>query len=86
MRNILFEKQLELIDEWMFFSSGAFVTIFIKKHYLIIFLAEHYANGYLNESSFLWSEGRTDWMPLSSIPELFSGVKNQGPNLQNEGK
>lgn len=72
----------------MFFSSGAFVTILIKRKITIyiFFLAEHYANGYLNESSFLWSEGRTDWMPLSSIPELFSGVTNQGPNLQNEGK
>ncbi|KAF3337862.1 Splicing factor U2AF-associated protein 2 [Carex littledalei] len=52
--------------------------------YALSELQEHYANGYLNESSFLWSEGRTDWMPLSSIPELFSGVTNR-PNLQNEG-
>ncbi|KAK8937657.1 hypothetical protein KSP40_PGU002375 [Platanthera guangdongensis] len=34
-------------------------------------LREHFANGYISESTFLWSEGRSEWMPLSSIPELF---------------
>ncbi|KAJ3696819.1 hypothetical protein LUZ61_000524 [Rhynchospora tenuis] len=53
--------------------------------YALSELQEHYANGYLNESSLLWSEGRSDWMPLSFIPELFSDVKNQSSNLQNEG-
>ncbi|XP_039835536.1 splicing factor U2AF-associated protein 2-like isoform X2 [Panicum virgatum] len=31
-------------------------------------------DGYLNESTMLWAEGRTEWMPLSSIPELHSAV------------
>lgn len=35
-------------------------------------LQEHFANGYISESTFLWSEGRSEWLPLSSIPELFS--------------
>lgn len=34
-------------------------------------LREHFANGYISETTFLWSEGRSEWMPLSSIPELF---------------
>jgi HIV Tat-specific factor 1 len=58
------------------------------KYYSTLFyniLSEHYANGYLNESSLLWSEGRSDWMHLSSIPELLSGVMNQSSNLQTEG-
>ncbi|XP_020676666.1 splicing factor U2AF-associated protein 2 isoform X1 [Dendrobium catenatum] len=37
-------------------------------------LQEHYANGYILESTLLWSEGRSDWMPLSSIPELFANM------------
>lgn len=32
--------------------------------------AEHFANGYISESSMLWAEGRSEWMPLSSIPDL----------------
>ncbi|KAL6905676.1 hypothetical protein ACP4OV_003277 [Aristida adscensionis] len=42
--------------------------------YALAELREHYANGYLNEGTMLWAEGRTEWMPLSSIPELHSGV------------
>ncbi|KAJ4761827.1 HIV Tat-specific factor [Rhynchospora pubera] len=53
--------------------------------YALSELQEHYVSGYLNESSLLWSEGRSDWMPLSLIPELFSGVTNQSSSIQNEG-
>jgi len=42
--------------------------------YALTELREHFANGYLNESTMLWAEGRTEWMPLSSIPELHSSV------------
>ncbi|PAN15909.1 hypothetical protein PAHAL_3G019200 [Panicum hallii] len=42
--------------------------------YALTELREHFANGYLNESTILWAEGRTEWMPLSSIPELHSAV------------
>ncbi|KAF8671581.1 hypothetical protein HU200_049904 [Digitaria exilis] len=42
--------------------------------YAVAELREHFANGYLNESTMLWAEGRTEWMPLSSIPELNSAV------------
>ncbi|CAO2153393.1 unnamed protein product [Urochloa humidicola] len=42
--------------------------------YALAELREHFANGYLNESTMLWAEGRTEWMPLSSIPELQTAV------------
>ncbi|KAK3136063.1 hypothetical protein QOZ80_5BG0427520 [Eleusine coracana subsp. coracana] len=38
--------------------------------YALVELREHFANGYLNDGTMLWAEGRSDWMPLSSIPEL----------------
>ncbi|OVA05161.1 RNA recognition motif domain [Macleaya cordata] len=37
-------------------------------------LQEHFLNGYISETTLLWSEGRSDWLPLSSIPELFAGI------------
>ncbi|KAJ6793229.1 HIV Tat-specific factor 1-like protein isoform X2 [Iris pallida] len=40
-------------------------------------LQEHFSNGYISESTFLWSEGRSEWLPLSSIPELYSGINIQ---------
>lgn len=42
--------------------------------YALAELREHFANGYLNESTMLWAEGRTEWMLLSSIPELHTAV------------
>ncbi|MCL7052318.1 hypothetical protein MKW94_030598, partial [Papaver nudicaule] len=36
--------------------------------------SEHFRNGYISESTLLWAEGRTEWLPLSSIPELFTGI------------
>ncbi|KAF8402396.1 hypothetical protein HHK36_013351 [Tetracentron sinense] len=43
-------------------------------------LQEHFLNGYLSEDTLLWSEGRSDWMPLSSIPELFKGISLTRPD------
>ncbi|KAL2941451.1 Splicing factor U2AF-associated protein 2, partial [Bienertia sinuspersici] len=37
-------------------------------------LREHFLNGYLTESTFVWAQGRTDWQPLSSVPELMTGL------------
>ncbi|CAD6268872.1 unnamed protein product [Miscanthus lutarioriparius] len=42
--------------------------------YALVELREHFANGYLNEGTMLWAQGRKEWMPLSSIPELHSIV------------
>ncbi|XP_062202251.1 splicing factor U2AF-associated protein 2-like isoform X2 [Phragmites australis] len=42
--------------------------------YALSELREHFANGYLNEGTMLWAEGRTEWVPLTSIPELHAGV------------
>ncbi|KAF8378899.1 hypothetical protein HHK36_030248 [Tetracentron sinense] len=41
---------------------------------------EHFLNGYLCEDTLLWSEGRSNWMPLSSIPELFRGISLTRPD------
>ncbi|XP_010278734.1 PREDICTED: splicing factor U2AF-associated protein 2 isoform X2 [Nelumbo nucifera] len=48
--------------------------------YAISELQEHFLNGYLSENTLLWSEGRSDWMPLSLIPELFTSISQQGPD------
>ncbi|KAH9310841.1 hypothetical protein KI387_025876, partial [Taxus chinensis] len=39
--------------------------------YTVSELQEHYASGYFAESTLLWAEGRSDWMPLSGIQELY---------------
>ncbi|KAM6550172.1 hypothetical protein CsatB_021848 [Cannabis sativa] len=41
-------------------------------------LLEHFLNGYLTPSTLVWSEGRTEWQPLSSIPELMTYIPQQG--------
>ncbi|XWS57221.1 hypothetical protein CRYUN_Cryun09bG0155700 [Craigia yunnanensis] len=40
-------------------------------------LREHFLNGYLSESSLAWSEGRSHWQPLSSIPEFVSEISQR---------
>ncbi|KAK9292103.1 hypothetical protein L1049_020061 [Liquidambar formosana] len=40
-------------------------------------LREHFLNGYLSANALLWSEGRSDWQPLTSIPELMTGISQQ---------
>uniref|UniRef100_A0ACD5UCH1 Uncharacterized protein n=1 Tax=Avena sativa TaxID=4498 RepID=A0ACD5UCH1_AVESA len=53
--------------------------------YTLTELRDHFANGYLNESTMLWAEGRSEWMPLSSVPEVHSGVtKNVQPEQEIE--
>ncbi|KAF9674521.1 hypothetical protein SADUNF_Sadunf10G0135800 [Salix dunnii] len=46
--------------------------------YVFSELCEHFLNGYLLESTLVWSEGRSEWQPFSSIPELMSGISQQG--------
>lgn len=46
--------------------------------YTISELREHFLNGYLMENTFVWAEGRSDWKPLSSVPELRTGVYHHG--------
>lgn len=43
--------------------------------------AEHFLNGYLLESTLAWSEGQSEWQPLSSIPGLSAKVYEQDSNL-----
>nr|GMC76961.1 splicing factor U2AF-associated protein 2 [Ipomoea batatas] len=40
-------------------------------------LREHYSSGYLVENTLVWTEGRTDWQPLSSIPGLLADIPQQ---------
>ncbi|KAG6601707.1 HIV Tat-specific factor 1-like protein, partial [Cucurbita argyrosperma subsp. sororia] len=43
-------------------------------------LREHFLNGYLLESTLAWSEGQSEWQPLSSIPGLTSKLFEQESN------
>ncbi|XP_027365394.1 splicing factor U2AF-associated protein 2 isoform X2 [Abrus precatorius] len=43
-------------------------------------LREHFLNGYLFENSFVWSEGRSEWQPLSLISDLWAQISQQGPD------
>lgn len=46
-------------------------------------LLEHLKNGYLSESTLVWAEGRADWQPLSSVPELMLPLSDNGDGSQN---
>ncbi|ESW15964.1 hypothetical protein PHAVU_007G117900 [Phaseolus vulgaris] len=41
-------------------------------------LREHFLNGYLSENTFVWSEGRSEWQPLSSVSDLWTQINRQG--------
>jgi hypothetical protein len=56
------------------YHSPALANIGGKCNKIFAPSAEHFANGYLNESTMLWAEGRSEWMLLSSIPELHTAV------------
>lgn len=45
--------------------------------YTVSELREHYSAGYLLESTLVWSEGRSEWQPLCSIPGLLTDVPEQ---------
>ncbi|XP_031491071.1 uncharacterized protein LOC116258095 isoform X1 [Nymphaea colorata] len=47
--------------------------------YAVSELQEHFMNGYVSESTLLWSNGRSEWMPLASIPELFASFPSREP-------
>lgn len=53
-----------------------------------IYLAwtEHFLNGYLSKNSLLWSEGRSDWQELSSIPELMTAISELGADSSGSGE
>ncbi|KAK7269053.1 hypothetical protein RIF29_21768 [Crotalaria pallida] len=44
--------------------------------YVFSELREHFLNGYILKDTFVWSEGRTEWQPMSSIPELWAQINN----------
>ncbi|KAK7278293.1 hypothetical protein RJT34_23319 [Clitoria ternatea] len=48
-------------------------------------LREHFLNGYISENTFVWSEGRSEWQPLSSIPDLCAHVNHQRPDSSTAG-
>lgn len=48
--------------------------------YIFSEVQEHFLNGYLSENTLLWSEGRTEWQPLSSISELWDEISRRGPD------
>ncbi|KAL8111002.1 hypothetical protein AgCh_026677 [Apium graveolens] len=47
--------------------------------YAVSELREHFLSGYLNESTLVWSEGRTEWQPLSAISGVITEISQQVP-------
>uniref|UniRef100_A0A2P2KQ19 GYF domain-containing protein n=1 Tax=Rhizophora mucronata TaxID=61149 RepID=A0A2P2KQ19_RHIMU len=41
-------------------------------------MIDHFLNGYILETTLVWSEGRSEWQPFSSISELISGISQKG--------
>ncbi|XP_019083831.1 PREDICTED: HIV Tat-specific factor 1-like [Camelina sativa] len=37
-------------------------------------LCDHFRNGYLLATTLVWADGRSEWQPLSAIPELMSRI------------
>ncbi|CAN1186937.1 hypothetical protein LINPERPRIM_LOCUS11139, partial [Linum perenne] len=44
-------------------------------------LTEHFLSGYFLENTLVWSEGRSEWNPLSSVPELMSPIAQKGSDF-----
>ncbi|KAK1371953.1 splicing factor U2AF-associated protein 2 [Heracleum sosnowskyi] len=53
--------------------------------YAVSELREHFLSGYLTGSTLVWSEGRTEWQPLSAIPGVITGISQQVPLPSNNG-
>ncbi|XP_060183763.1 splicing factor U2AF-associated protein 2 isoform X1 [Lycium barbarum] len=53
--------------------------------YTISELREHYSAGYLLENTLVWSQGRSEWEPLCSIPGLLTDVPEQSTGGTNSG-
>ncbi|XP_011077112.1 splicing factor U2AF-associated protein 2 isoform X3 [Sesamum indicum] len=45
--------------------------------YTVSELQEHYSSGYFSQSTLVWSEGYSDWQPLSSVPGLLTDAPPQ---------
>ncbi|CAN1768444.1 hypothetical protein LINPERHAP1_LOCUS10646 [Linum perenne] len=44
-------------------------------------LQQHFLSGYFLENTLVWSEGRSEWNPLSSVPELMSPIAQKGSDF-----
>ncbi|CAN7067979.1 unnamed protein product [Brassica rapa subsp. trilocularis] len=42
--------------------------------YTFLELCDHFKNGYLQETTLVWAEGRSEWQPLSAVTELMSRI------------
>ncbi|KAL2558855.1 RNA binding (RRM/RBD/RNP motif) family protein [Forsythia ovata] len=45
--------------------------------YTVSELQEHYSNGYFYANTLVWSEGCSDWQPLSSVPGMLTHAPQQ---------
>ncbi|KAG8380345.1 hypothetical protein BUALT_Bualt06G0005900 [Buddleja alternifolia] len=45
--------------------------------YTVAELQEHYSSGFLSESTLVWSEGCSEWQPLSSVPGISTDAPQQ---------
>ncbi|KAL5850926.1 hypothetical protein ACOSQ4_008939 [Xanthoceras sorbifolium] len=66
------------------FEEGWYILDENQQHvgpYALSELREHFVNGYLLESTLVWSQGRSEWQPLSTIPHLLAGISQPGPGI-----
>ncbi|KAK4849907.1 hypothetical protein QYF36_001984 [Acer negundo] len=59
------------------FEEGWYILDDKQQHvgpYALSELREHFVNGYLLESTMVWSQGRSEWQPLSTIPLFSAGI------------
>jgi HIV Tat-specific factor 1 len=63
-------------------ESGWYILGEDQRHtgpYAFSELKEHLKSGHLSASTLVWSEGRTDWQPLSSVPGVLVVTLSSGP-------
>ncbi|KAL6146975.1 hypothetical protein ACLB2K_057650 [Fragaria x ananassa] len=75
------EKRLEMETQTLS-DVGWFILGENQQHlgpYAFSELREHLLNGYLTHTTLVWSQGRSEWQPLSSIPDLVSQITPQIP-------
>ncbi|MQL68823.1 hypothetical protein Taro_001111, partial [Colocasia esculenta] len=46
--------------------------------YTLSELQEHFSNGFISGNTLLWSEGRSEWQPFSTVLESFLGASAHG--------
>ncbi|KAL2563141.1 hypothetical protein AAZV13_20G178100 [Glycine max] len=64
---------------WAHLFYGEIETSIVIFTWKLVWI-EHFLNGYLSENTFVWSEGSSEWQPLSSVSDLWAQINRQGPD------